>query len=110
MRYVTLRTTKIVIREIRNDLLNRLYTFSRSFYGSADRGSLHNNIVQDTERLDVMSNALVANLLPAALVGAALFGFLLYLNWFLVLIMLLVEPRTMDPEPASGRGPGQIPV
>jgi ABC-type bacteriocin/lantibiotic exporter with double-glycine peptidase domain len=92
VRYVTLRTTKIVIREIRNDLLNRLYTFSRSFYGSADRGSLHNNIVQDTERLDVMSNALVANLLPAALIGAALFGFLLYLNWFLVLIMLLVVP------------------
>jgi ABC-type bacteriocin/lantibiotic exporter with double-glycine peptidase domain len=100
-RYVTLKTTKIVIREIRNDLLNRLYTFSRSFYGNADRASLHDNIVQDTERVDVMSNALVAQLLPSALVTAGLFGVLLYLNWFLVLHDRPIQ-KHRQPRPAPG--------
>jgi len=102
-RYVTLKTTKIVVREVRNDLLNRLYTFSRSFYGNADRAALHDNIVQDTERVDVMSNALVAQLLPSALVTAGLFAVLLYLNWFLVLLMLLIVPFLFVANRSLGR-------
>jgi ATP-binding cassette subfamily B protein len=92
IRYTTLETTKIVIRDIRSDLLARLYVLSRSYYGNADRGELHDTIVQDTERLDVMSNALVAQLLPSALVSCALFGVLIYLNWVLFLIMITVAP------------------
>jgi ABC-type bacteriocin/lantibiotic exporter with double-glycine peptidase domain len=102
-RYVTLKTTKVVIREIRNDLLNRLYAFSRSFYGNADRAGLHDNIVQDTERVDVMSNALVAQLLPSVLVSIGLFGVLIYLNWFLVLVMALIVPFLFMANRSLGR-------
>ncbi len=102
-RYVTLKTTKIVVREIRNDLLNRLYTFSRSFYGNADRAALHDNIVQDTERVDVMSNALVAQVLPSLVVTIGLFGVLLYLNWFLVVVMALIVPLLFMANRSLGR-------
>src|SRR5450432_1982970 len=72
VRKVTLRTTKIAVGSIRYDLISRLYALSRSFYSDIDRGGLHNTIVQDTERVDVMSNAIVSRMLPSLLAGTAL--------------------------------------
>lgn len=92
VRYLTLKITKLVIRDIRGALLDHLYLLSRSFYGGADRGGLHAGIVQDTERLDMMSNALVAQVLPAALAGAALCAVLAYLNWVLFLVLIAIAP------------------
>ena len=39
VRSVTLATTKIVVSNIRYDLISHLYTLSRSFYGDGDRGA-----------------------------------------------------------------------
>ena len=91
-RYLTLKTTKHAIRRLRNDLLHRCYAFSRSFYGEADRGKLHASIVQDTERVDQMSNALVGQLLSALVVSIGLCGVLVWLNWLLFLVMITVVP------------------
>ena len=71
VRHVSLLVTKIVIREIRGQLLDCLYMFSRGFYDRSDRGKLHSVVVQDTERIDVMSNALIAQVLPSLPVCAA---------------------------------------
>jgi ATP-binding cassette subfamily B protein len=91
-RYLTLKTTKLAIQGLRDELLNKCYAFSRAYYCEADRSKLHASIVQDTERLDVMSNALVALLLPALAVSVALCAVLIFLNWFLFLIMITVFP------------------
>jgi ATP-binding cassette subfamily B protein len=91
-RYLTLRTTKIAIRVLRDELLNRCYNFSRSYYSETDRSKLHAIIVGDTQRLDVMSNALVALLLPSLVISIALCGVLIFLNWFLFLVMTIAVP------------------
>jgi len=92
IRHVTLKTTKLVIRDVRDQLIRTLLGFSRTFYDEADSGTLHTTVVQDTQRLDVMSNALVAQLTPAVLVSLALTSVLIYLNWMLFLVVLGVVP------------------
>jgi ABC-type multidrug transport system fused ATPase/permease subunit len=90
--YVTLKTTKLAIQRFRDEVLTSFYTFSRTYYSEADRSRLHTTIVQDTERLDIMSNVLVAQLLPALVVSATLSAVLIFLNWPLFLVMVSVAP------------------
>ena len=92
VRNVTVRTTKTVVSNIRYDLVSRLYSLSRTFYSESERGSLHNILVQDTERVDMMSNALIARILPSVFAGAALSVLLLWLSWKLFLVTLVVAP------------------
>jgi ATP-binding cassette, subfamily B, bacterial len=91
-RQVSLRSTKIAVGNIRYDVISRLCKLSRSFYSDIERGGLHNIIVQDTERVDTMSNAIVSRMLPSVLAGAALSLVLLWLNWKLFLVTLFVTP------------------
>ena len=91
-RYLGLRITKHAIQRFRDELLKRLYTYSRSFYTEADRSQLHASVVQDTERLDVMTNALVVQFLPAFITSLALSVVLLILNWYLFLALISVLP------------------
>ena len=92
VRKITLRTTKFAVARIRFDLISRLYRLSRTFYSDADRGGLHTIIVQDTERVDVMSNAIVSRILPSLMAAIALSCVLIWLNWKLFLVTLLVAP------------------
>ncbi|TMI85469.1 MAG: ABC transporter ATP-binding protein [Bacillati bacterium ANGP1] len=92
VRHRTLSLTKIVIRRLREELLGKLYTLSRTYYTEADRSKLHASIVQDSERLDIMSYALVAQLLPAIVTSVALSVVLVILNWLLFLVMMGVTP------------------
>ncbi len=87
-----LRITKQAVRDFRAELLQRCYDLPRSFYDAADRGALHTAIVQDTERLDVMSNALIAQLFPAVVTAVALCGVLLVLDPILFVVLLVTAP------------------
>jgi len=91
-RSITLKTNKRVIQRLREDLLTRCYSFSRSFYTEADRSRIHAAIVQDSERLDWMANALVALFLPSLVICIGLAGVLLYLNVTLFLVLMAVIP------------------
>jgi ATP-binding cassette subfamily B protein len=91
-RSLILRITKRAIAGLRCDLIDRCYDLPRSFYDSADKGHVHNTIVQDTERVDVMSNGLIAQLLPALVTAAALCVVLVFLNPLLFLVLLLTAP------------------
>lgn len=91
-RYVTLRLTKSNTWRLRNELLQRFYVFSRTFYSRADLSKIHTNVVQDTERLDVMSNQLFGKLIPSVAI-ALLFGVMLaILNPLLFLVILALKP------------------
>ncbi len=92
VRYLTLKVTKQAIRDYRDELLNRIFAFSRSFYGEMDSARLHSIIVQDTERVDIMSNALLSQVIPALIVSTGVGLLLLYLNWSLFLILLILTP------------------
>lgn len=91
-RVIALRITKSAIMRLRADLLERFYTFSRSFYSRIDLSRLHASVVQDTERLDTMSNYLVSQLIPAAVIGLMLTVVLALINWPLLLLTLFVTP------------------
>ncbi|MBW4497062.1 MAG: ABC transporter ATP-binding protein/permease [Oscillatoria princeps RMCB-10] len=91
-RYIILKITKIAIQRLRVELLNKFYAFSRSYYSQADTSQLHTIAVQDTLRLDMMSNALVAQVIPALLICAVLSAVLIAVNWFLFLVLALVAP------------------
>jgi ABC-type bacteriocin/lantibiotic exporter with double-glycine peptidase domain len=91
-RRLILATVKSAIARLRQDLLDRCYSFSRAYYSQADLSGLQSTLVQDSERLDVMSNALVALLLPAVFVTVAVGVVLLFLNRFLFLAIVAVMP------------------
>ena len=92
MRYLALKVIKQAIRDYRDELLNRVFAFSRTYYGEVDAARMHSLIVQDTERVDVMSNALLSQIIPALVIGAGVGVMLAYLNWFLFLILLSLGP------------------
>jgi ABC-type multidrug transport system fused ATPase/permease subunit len=92
MRALILRITKGAIGQIRIDIVRRLYSLSRQFYAGADTGTIHTRIVQDTERVDDMSNSLLSAMLPAVFTSAALVLVLIFLNWRLVIFTAAVLP------------------
>jgi ABC-type multidrug transport system fused ATPase/permease subunit len=94
VRYIILKTTKIVIQNFREEILKKFYAFSRSYYSQSDRSKLHAIVVQDTQRLDIATNGLIALFLPAVLTSIALCGVLVYLNWYLFLILIGIAPLT----------------
>jgi ABC-type multidrug transport system fused ATPase/permease subunit len=91
-RYLALRTTKDAIARLRAALLTRLCAMPRETLDRRDAGTLQAIVVQDSERLDVMSNALVAQLLPAAVASAALGVLLIVLDPLLALILTAALP------------------
>lgn len=92
LRGINLRIINGAVFALREDLVARLYTFSRSFHTREDHKLVHTRIVQDSERLSNMSNVLLSRLLPSLFTSLALCFVLLFLNWFLVLVMVSLFP------------------
>ena len=91
-RYIVLGVTKRAITRLRGSLLERVYALPRSWFAARELGTVQSTIVQDSERLDVMSNAFLAQLLPSAVIAAALSALLLALNPLLMVLLLVVVP------------------
>jgi ATP-binding cassette, subfamily B, bacterial len=92
IRAVNISIIKTAIFNLREDLLNRIYGFSRAVHTRLDQKTTHARIVQDTERLSNMSDALISRLIPSLFTSLALCIILLFLNWFLFLIMISIFP------------------
>lgn len=92
LRNINIKIISAVIYRMREDLARKIYTFSRTFYTREDQRVLHTRIVQDTERIFQMSNALVSGFIPSILIGLGLCVVLIIFNWFLFLIILLFFP------------------
>jgi ABC-type bacteriocin/lantibiotic exporter with double-glycine peptidase domain len=91
-RAISLRATKQSVTELRSDLLTKLYALPRSWFDHRDAAKVHGTIVQDSERIDQMTHALVAQLLPTAVVALGLTGAMLVLNPLLFGLLALVAP------------------
>ena len=90
--YITLKTVKTAILKLRQQILKKFYIYPRSYYGNTDRIKLHTVIVQDSQRVDIESNALISLLLPSVIISIALCAILLFLDWRLLLIMMIIAP------------------
>lgn len=91
-RYLSLNKTKFAIRDLREELLIQCYRYSRSFYNKADLGKLHASIVQDTQRLDVMSNAIISVFLPSMIMTIGLCCVSFYISSSLFFVMAISIP------------------
>src|SRR3954452_20724329 len=91
-RYLVLKATKAAITRVRVGLLERVYTLSRAYFDQHAAGTLHSIIVQDSERLDRVSNALVALVLPSVIVSLSLSVIAVVLNPLLFAALACVVP------------------
>src|SRR4051794_5485939 len=91
-RSISLRVTKRAVTELRRNLLARLYALPRSWFDQHDTAKVHGTIVQDSERIDLMANALIGQLLPSAVVAIGLTCAMLVLNPLLFGLLALIFP------------------
>ncbi|AFY61113.1 ABC-type multidrug transport system, ATPase and permease component [Synechococcus sp. PCC 6312] len=91
-RYLTLIITKTAILKMRVQLLERLFIIPREIYRQSDYVHWHTTIVQDTERLDIMSNNSLTVVLPSVVTTISLVILLWYWNPLLLALMALISP------------------
>lgn len=92
LRKLNIDTISNGVFELRKHLTQKIFLFSRSYYTREDLGVLHTQMVQDSERITRMGNAIIASLVPSVLVSLGMMVILLYLNWFLFLIIMAFIP------------------
>jgi ABC-type multidrug transport system fused ATPase/permease subunit len=92
LRSHVLHTIKSAVTEMRRDLVARVYRLSHRYFVRADLAVLHTRIVQDSERVDQLSNTLFSGVVPAAAASLVLFVVLCVLNWTLVLVGAVILP------------------
>jgi ABC-type multidrug transport system fused ATPase/permease subunit len=91
-RHLVLRAVKDAIARLRIALLERLRTLPAAWYNRTDSGTLHSTVVQDSERLDIVGNALASQMAPALVIGFGLSVALLVIDPFLFAILAVTLP------------------
>lgn len=91
-RYFTLYATKRVTERLRAKLTMKLQQMSLRFYDNEKVGDLHARVIMDTERVDIMANALVVHILVSVVVAAASSALLLWMNAQLAVLLFLMVP------------------
>jgi ABC-type multidrug transport system fused ATPase/permease subunit len=85
-RRVTLTVTKRAARDLRRRVLTRLYEASRQYHVTADQGAMHDRAVHETERVDMMTSALIADMVPSVVLATGLLGVLVGIDWLLTVV------------------------
>jgi subfamily B ATP-binding cassette protein MsbA len=89
-KYLILKVTKSVIMRLRSDTVNKLQQLSISFYDSEDLGRLHARVIQDTEKVDVMSNFIVSVLMVSLITACGTLFLMFRMHWQLALLVCLI--------------------
>ncbi|MCF7865353.1 MAG: ABC transporter ATP-binding protein/permease [Candidatus Pacebacteria bacterium] len=91
-RYLVLSIVKTTTKKIRLTLITKVIHQHRSFYTEADIDELHSRLVQDSERIDFMTNSLLTQFIPGSLIVFGMFCFLIFLNPLLFLVAMVFLP------------------
>jgi ABC-type bacteriocin/lantibiotic exporter with double-glycine peptidase domain len=91
-RSVSLRVNKRAVARLRMMLTERLYAMSRAELDRSSAGELQSIVVQDSERVDQMSNAVIALVLPAVVISLGLTVAAIVLSPLLCASLLVVMP------------------
>lgn len=92
LRSLILGIVKGAITALRADLVAHLYGRSRSWLARADTALLQTRIVQDSERLDHLSNTVLHGIIPALIASALLVAVMAVLSWPLLLLAATIMP------------------
>ena len=94
VRFWVLSITKKTIQSIRNKVLAHFFTLSETELKKTTNNQIHlqHLFIQDTERINTMSNALVAQLLPSVIISSVICVGLLYINALFFLMTIALVP------------------
>jgi ATP-binding cassette, subfamily B, bacterial len=102
-RSVSLTVNKRAVARLRTMLTERLYAMSRAELDRSSAGELQSIVVQDSERVDRMSNAVIALVLPAVVISLGLAVVALVLSPLLFISLLVVMPIMIAANRRLGR-------
>jgi ATP-binding cassette, subfamily B, bacterial len=91
-RHLVLSATKTAVLELRLALLARIQTLPAAWADRTETGRMHATLVQDSERIDIMSNDVAAQLVPAGIIAIALSVALLTISPLLFALLVPVVP------------------
>jgi ATP-binding cassette subfamily B protein len=94
-RRLALRATRDAVTRLRAELTQKIMLAPRAYFDHTDLGTLHATIVQDTERLEVMTIALVSVLMPGAVIATGLVATLFVITPVLAALLLVVVPAVL---------------
>ncbi|MFT7234346.1 MAG: ABC-type bacteriocin/lantibiotic exporter with double-glycine peptidase domain [Cyclobacteriaceae bacterium] len=89
---IALKMIKNTVCLIRGELLQQILFLNTSYYTHQDLDKIHSQIVQDTERLDDMTAALLTQFLPSIFIVGGLSIVLIYINFQLFLVVSFCLP------------------
>jgi ATP-binding cassette subfamily B protein len=89
---LALRATTQAITALRIRLIEKVLFLPRAYFDQSDLGTLHATIVQDTDRLDLMTIALVSILMPVIVIAIALSATLVVIQPLLAALLLVTIP------------------
>ena len=92
MRIAGLRANQDMLARLRKQCIRFLYELPRSFHAAADAESLHYLLVQDSNWIEAMNDALLGRLLPAILSAVILFVILFWTQPLLALLIAVSFP------------------
>lgn len=91
-RSYALSLTTTLTGQLRERLVDRVCSMPRERYVAADHGVVHSNLVNDSERVDRMLNALISTVFPALLLVAVMLTGLAVINLYLFLGFVVAFP------------------
>ena len=90
--YITARLGERVKYDLRKRLFNHLQTLSFSYFDKTPVGWIMSRVTSDTERIAELITWGLLDIVWSFLAILTSFGFMLFLNWRLALIMLVLMP------------------
>ncbi|RFC50720.1 MAG: ATP-binding cassette [Verrucomicrobia bacterium] len=86
------KTTTELMVDMRSRIFFRLQFLSFSYLDGQKTGRLLSKYAFDTQKVEGLVYTVLNQLLPNLLMGVCILGILAYMNWFLLLVLLLVIP------------------
>jgi len=86
------KTTTALMVDMRSRIFFRLQFLSFSYLDGQKTGRLLSKYAFDTQKVEGLVYTVLNQLLPNLLMGLCILGILAYMNWFLLLVLLLVIP------------------
>lgn len=86
------KTTTELMVDMRSRIFFRLQFLSFSYLDGQKTGRLLSKYAFDTQKVEGLVYTVLNQLLPNLLMGFCILGILAYMNWFLLLVLLLVIP------------------
>lgn len=83
-----------LLNDMRRKMFDRLLDVPLGFYGSTSVGQVINSMMFEVQQVIDMIRNVIVNSIRSSLTALGLIGYLLYLNWQLTLVTLVLIPAT----------------